>query len=172
VHLSDLLVRQISWPRCGCWEQHFVVWSRHICVVSDQFRVVILRNSTWWHFRLPYKAWCSTLYLASVHAHSLVLINRSARVCLCAVCLIDWLRVGCSGDRIPLGGGRFSLPTHNGPEAHFAFCMVYVRSLAGLKWPERDAGQPYLSSFEDASELNLYLCACVSKPWGDLMVCL
>ena len=69
-------------------------------------------------------------------------------------------------------GGRFSLPVQNGPEAHLISCMVDVTSFAGLNWPERDADQPYPSSFEDASGLNLYIHACLSKPWGDLTVCL
>ena len=44
----------------------------------------------------------------------------------------NWLRVGMSGDRIPVGA-RFSAPVHTGPGAHPACCTMDTGSFPGVK---------------------------------------
>jgi len=45
----------------------------------------------------------------------------------------DWLRAGRSGDRIPVGGARFSAPVQAGPGAHTASCTMGTGSFPGVK---------------------------------------
>ena len=46
--------------------------------------------------------------------------------------LLDWLRSGRSGDRIPVGA-RFSAPIQTGPGAHSASCTMGTGSFPGVK---------------------------------------
>ena len=45
----------------------------------------------------------------------------------------DCLRVGLSGDRIPVWGRRFSAPVQTGPEAHPASCTMGTGSFPGVR---------------------------------------
>jgi hypothetical protein len=44
------------------------------------------------------------------------------------------LRAGRSGDRIPVGGARFSTPVQTGPGAHPASCTMGTGSFPGVKY--------------------------------------
>ena len=70
------------------------------------------------------------------------------------------LRVGRSGDRIPVGE-RFSAPVQTGSEDHPASYTMGTGSLQGVKRPGRDVDHPPPSSEEvkERLQLNLYsLC--------------
>ena len=69
----------------------------------------------------------------------------------------DWLRVGRSGDRIPVGA-RFSAPVQTGPGAHPASCTMGTRSFPGAK---RGLGvalttHPFQCRGQERVELYLY----------------
>jgi hypothetical protein len=68
----------------------------------------------------------------------------------------DWLRVGRSGDRIPLGGKIFA-HVQAGPGAQPASCKTGTGSFQGVKRPGRDADHPPLLALRSKrGELYLY----------------
>ena len=62
---------------------------------------------------------------------------------------------GRSGDRIPVGGARFSTPVHTGPGAHPAFCAMGTGSFPGVKRPGRGVDHSIPSSVEDKERVEL-----------------
>ena len=68
----------------------------------------------------------------------------------------DCLRVGRSGDRIPLGA-RFSAPVQTGPETHTASYNGYGVFPGGKVRPGRDADPSPPSSAEVENRVELYL---------------
>jgi hypothetical protein len=69
----------------------------------------------------------------------------------------DWLRVGRSGDRIPVGV-RFSALVQTGSRAHPASCIMSTGSFPGEKRPGRGADHPPLlvSGSRKDSAIPLY----------------
>jgi len=70
-----------------------------------------------------------------------------------------WLRAGRSGDRISVGGSRFSAPVQTGPGAHPASCTMGTGSFPGVKEQlERDAdpSPPFSTVGHERVELYLY----------------
>jgi hypothetical protein len=66
-------------------------------------------------------------------------------------CLADWLRVGRSGDWIPVGA-RFFTHFQTGSGAHPAFCTMGTGVFPGVKWPGRGADHPLPPSAEVENE--------------------
>ena len=62
-----------------------------------------------------------------------------------------------SGDRISVGGARFSAPVQIGPGAHPASYTYGTRSFPGVKRPGRGVDHPLPSSTEVKERVNLYL---------------
>jgi hypothetical protein len=56
----------------------------------------------------------------------------------------DWLRVGRSGNRIPVGA-RFFTHFQTGPRAHPASCIMDIKFIPWVKWPSRGVDHPHLS---------------------------
>ena len=54
----------------------------------------------------------------------------------------DWLRAERSGERIPVGGARFTAPVQTGPGAHPASCTMGTGSFPGVKSGQGCDGDP------------------------------
>jgi len=67
------------------------------------------------------------------------------------------MRCAWSGDRIPVGGPRFSAPVKTGPEAHPASYTLGVGSFPGIKRPGCGVDHPPPSSAEVKERVELYL---------------
>jgi hypothetical protein len=67
----------------------------------------------------------------------------------------DSLRVGRSGDRIPVGA-KFTVPIQTGPGAHPASYAMGTDSFPGVKRPRRGVDHPTPSSAEVEEILELY----------------
>ena len=65
-----------------------------------------------------------------------------------AVGIATALQAGWSGDRILVGGVRFSAPVQTGPGAHPAFYTMGTESLSGVKQPGHRTDHPPPSSAE------------------------
>jgi hypothetical protein len=68
--------------------------------------------------------------------------------------------LGRSGDRIPVGGAKFSASVHTGPGAHPASCTIDTWSFPGVNRPGRGVDNPSPFSVPGLSSLyreNLYL---------------
>ena len=76
----------------------------------------------------------------------------------------DSLRVGRSGDRIPLRT-RFLAPFHTGHGAHPASYTMGTVSFPGAKRPERDADPSPPSSTEVKKRVVLYLYSTSGPSW-------
>ena len=82
--------------------------------------------------------------------------------------ILNWsytasLRVGRSGDRIPVRGARFSAPVQTGPGAHPASSTMGTASFLGVKRLGCGVDHPPLSSAEVKERMMLYLQSlCVS----------
>ena len=68
----------------------------------------------------------------------------------------DSLRVGRSGDRIPVGA-RFSAPVQTCPGAHPASCTMGTGYFPGVKWLEHGVDHPSPSSAEVEGRVELYI---------------
>jgi len=89
------------------------------------------------------------------HNYLLVFVTDQIRG---RVAYSDCLRVGRSGDRIPVGA-RFSAPVQTGPEAHPSLLYNGYRLFPGGKVrPGRDAdpSPPYSAEVKNRVELYLY----------------
>jgi hypothetical protein len=69
----------------------------------------------------------------------------------------DLIRAGRSGDRIPVGGGRFSATVQTGPGAHPASYTMGTASLPRIKRPGSGVDHPPSSSAEVKERLQLYI---------------
>ena len=74
------------------------------------------------------------------------------------------------GDRIPLGGGRFSAHVQTGPWAHSASYTMGTGSFSGVKWPGRGVDHPPPSSAEFKERVNLYMYSPSGPSWPILGV--
>jgi hypothetical protein len=70
---------------------------------------------------------------------------------------IDWLRAGRSGDRIPVGGARYSAPAQTGPRNHPASYTMGTGSFPGVKGPERGDDLPPQPRAEVKERVGLYV---------------
>jgi len=68
---------------------------------------------------------------------------------------LDCLRAGRSGDRIPVGGARFSPPVETDFETHPASCTIGTGSFPEVKRPGRVADHPPLSRAEVKERVEL-----------------
>ena len=72
----------------------------------------------------------------------------------------DTLRIGRSGDRIPVEA-RFAVPVRTGPEAHPASYILRTGSFPGVKRPVRSVDFPPPFTAEVKERVELYLWAFV-----------
>jgi hypothetical protein len=63
------------------------------------------------------------------------------------------------------GGGEFSEPGHNGPEAHPASYTMGTGSFPGVKRQRRGVDQPPPSNAEVKERVELYLCSPYGPSW-------
>ena len=77
----------------------------------------------------------------------------------------DSLRAGRFGDRIPVGGWRFSAPIQTGPGVHPASYIKGTGSFPGVKWPGRGVDHPPPSSAEVKERVELYLYSPSRPSW-------
>jgi hypothetical protein len=77
----------------------------------------------------------------------------------------DSLRAGRSGDRIPVGGGRFSAPVHSGLGAQPASYKMDTWELPGVKLSRRGVDHPPIPSAEVKERVELYLYFPFGPSW-------
>ena len=87
-------------------------------------------------------------------------------IVLCAVGGRDSsLRAGRSGDRIPVGGSRFSAPVQTDPGAHPASSTMGTGSFPGVKRPECGADHPPPPKRRGHERVGLYLYSPSGPSW-------
>ena len=75
------------------------------------------------------------------------------------------LRAGLSGDRIPVGGTRFSAPVQTGHGAHPASYTKGTGSSQGIKRPGRGIDHPPPYNAEVRERVELYLYSTPGPSW-------
>ena len=106
----------------------------------------------------PTAIWCTPWGWHLVRRNALKYLNNKCNwgYSLCA---------GRSGDRIKVGGARFSAPVQTGPGAHPASNTMGTGSLLGIKRPGRGIDHPPPSSAEVKERVGLYLYSLSGPSW-------
>ena len=77
----------------------------------------------------------------------------------------DTLRAGRSGDRIQVGGARFSTPVQTGPGANPASYTMGTGSFPGVKRPGRGGDHPPPSSAKVKEKIEIYIYSPSGPSW-------